>query len=362
MSDAVAKLSRRAWRLSWLTPLAAGTNFKPQTEALIAIRRFVDDMVDGGSSAAIVVDISRRCGRGGPRDRHRRRASSHLAAGRSALAVGPMQPRIFGPYEPIRRDYPIEEYLADLAGCGVVKSVYVQTNWAKERFEDEAAWVQRTARGDRLAARHRRLRRFHRRRCAPAARSARALSAACAASACSCTGTTIRSTASPRAPISATIPTIRATSRVSPTMIWSFDLQVFAPQMADAAGLAEACPDVTFVLQHAGMLEDLSPAGRAAWRAGMARLAACPMSSASSPASAPSCIATTRHISPIIVARDRGDVRRRALPVRLEFSDREAVDQLWRSGRAYLDAATFKRRPARAILRDTAIRVYRLAP
>ena len=57
---------------------------------------------------------------------------------------------------------------------------------------------------------------------------------------------------------------------------WSFDLQVFAPQMADAAQLAEACPKVTFVLQHAGMLEDLSPAGRAAWRAGMARLARCP--------------------------------------------------------------------------------------
>ena len=56
----------------------------------------------------------------------------------------------------------------------------------------------------------------------------------------------------------------------------SFDLQVFAPQMADAADLAESCPKVTFVLQHAGMLEDLSPAGRAEWRAGMVRLAACP--------------------------------------------------------------------------------------
>jgi predicted TIM-barrel fold metal-dependent hydrolase len=28
---------------------------------------------------------------------------------------GPMQPRIFGPYEAIRRDYLIDEYLADLA-------------------------------------------------------------------------------------------------------------------------------------------------------------------------------------------------------------------------------------------------------
>jgi uncharacterized protein with von Willebrand factor type A (vWA) domain len=54
LADAVARLSRRAWRLSWLTPLARGKNFKPQTEALIAISRFVDDMVDGSSTPAIV--------------------------------------------------------------------------------------------------------------------------------------------------------------------------------------------------------------------------------------------------------------------------------------------------------------------
>jgi uncharacterized protein len=54
LRDAVAKLSRRAWRVSWLTPLATGPGFQPQTEALIAIQRFVDDLVDGGSSGAIV--------------------------------------------------------------------------------------------------------------------------------------------------------------------------------------------------------------------------------------------------------------------------------------------------------------------
>ena len=59
--------------------------------------------------------------------------------------VGPMQPRIFGHYEPIRRDYPMEEYLADIAGSNVVRSVYVQTNWALEAYEDEAAWVTKTA-------------------------------------------------------------------------------------------------------------------------------------------------------------------------------------------------------------------------
>ncbi len=54
LRDAVAKLSRRAWRVSWLTPLATAPGFQPQTEALIAIRRFVDDLVGGGTSAAVV--------------------------------------------------------------------------------------------------------------------------------------------------------------------------------------------------------------------------------------------------------------------------------------------------------------------
>jgi predicted TIM-barrel fold metal-dependent hydrolase len=54
---------------------------------------------------------------------------------------------------------------------------------------------------------------------------------------------------------------------------FAFDLQVFAPQMVGAAELADACPQVTFVLQHAGMLEDLSDPGLAQWRQGMALLA-----------------------------------------------------------------------------------------
>ena len=57
LRDAVAKLSRRAWRLSWLTPLATSSGFVPQTEALIAIAPFVDEMADGGSSTAIVSHV-----------------------------------------------------------------------------------------------------------------------------------------------------------------------------------------------------------------------------------------------------------------------------------------------------------------
>jgi len=57
LRDAVVQLSRRAWRLSWLTPLATGPGFVPQTEGLIAVRQFVDDMADGGSSAAVVAHV-----------------------------------------------------------------------------------------------------------------------------------------------------------------------------------------------------------------------------------------------------------------------------------------------------------------
>jgi uncharacterized protein len=57
LRDAVARLSRQAWRLSWLTPLAADPSFRPQTEALLVIARFVDALVDGGSSAAIVAHV-----------------------------------------------------------------------------------------------------------------------------------------------------------------------------------------------------------------------------------------------------------------------------------------------------------------
>jgi predicted TIM-barrel fold metal-dependent hydrolase len=54
---------------------------------------------------------------------------------------------------------------------------------------------------------------------------------------------------------------------------WTFDLQVFTAQMPHAVQLVDACPRVTFVLQHAGMLEDLTDQGRDAWRAAMADLA-----------------------------------------------------------------------------------------
>jgi predicted TIM-barrel fold metal-dependent hydrolase len=186
--------------------------------------------------------------------------------------TGPMQPRIFGPYEPIRRDYPIAEYLDDISGTGVAKAVYVQANWPPDQAEAEAAWIESLIAEtgwphglvayadmttedvrpalDRLA-RLPHLRgirqQFHWHE-NPLYRFA-------------------------TTPDLCRDPVVQKNVARLADYRLAFDLQVFAPQMAGAAELAEACPEVTFVLQHAGMLEDTTESGRESWRQAMAQLA-----------------------------------------------------------------------------------------
>ena len=57
MRDAVDRLSRRAWRLSWLTPLATGPDFRPETEALKAIEPYLDDLGDGSTVEAVCAHV-----------------------------------------------------------------------------------------------------------------------------------------------------------------------------------------------------------------------------------------------------------------------------------------------------------------
>ena len=275
--------------------------------------------------------------------------------------AGPMQPRIFGPYEPIRRDYPIEEFRADIAGSDVVKSVYVQTNWAPEAYEDEAAWVQRTA--DRTGWPHAiiayadfsaddmrpqldRLSRY------PLVRGARMQLHWHE-------NPQYRFAARPDLPVN---PRIQRNIRSLAAYGFTFDLQVFAPQMTHAADLAEACPKVTFVLQHAGMLEDLSRAGRAEWRAGMVRLAACPN--------------VTTKLSGLGTFLHRNDPAHIAHVVRETvgifgasrclFGSNFPIEKLWTSYGALIEACReavgrFTPKEQHAILHDTAMSVYRIA-
>jgi predicted TIM-barrel fold metal-dependent hydrolase len=188
---------------------------------------------------------------------------------------GPMVPRIFGPYDAIRRDYPISEYLADIKDNGVVASVYVQTNWEPARNIEEVAWVQAIAdahgfphaitgfadlAGPDVDATLDAMQPFPRLKGIrqqvhwhenPNYRFA------------------------PRPDVIADEQWRRGLAQLAPRGLL-FELQVFASQMALGAALAGAFPQTTFVLQHAGMLEDLSDAGRAAWRNGMRQLAECP--------------------------------------------------------------------------------------
>jgi predicted TIM-barrel fold metal-dependent hydrolase len=186
--------------------------------------------------------------------------------------LGPIVPRIFGPYEAICRDYPVSEYLADIAPAGVTRSVYVQANWAKERFEDEVKWVQQAADEtgwphaivgyadllvDDVRAQLDRLSRYSR------LRGIRMQ---------------LHWHANPQYRFAAK-PDLMREPQFRRNMSYlaqyglSFDLQVFASQMEDAAELASEFSATTFILQHAGMLEDLSAIGRAAWRQGMMKLA-----------------------------------------------------------------------------------------
>ena len=53
MTGAVSRLSRLAWRVSWLTPLAADPEFRPETTALSAVTPYLDDLGDGASVDAL---------------------------------------------------------------------------------------------------------------------------------------------------------------------------------------------------------------------------------------------------------------------------------------------------------------------
>lgn len=188
---------------------------------------------------------------------------------------GPMQPRIFGPYDAIRRDYPMAEYLDDIKGQGITKAVYVQANWPVERAEAEADWIEHlivetgwphatVAFADVTVADARpaldRLSRF------PHVRAIRQQ---------------FHWHDTPQYRFAAhpdlcDDPQVQANIARLADYGWAFDLQVFTDQMPGAARLAAACPGVILVLQHAGMLDDLSEQGRAAWRIGMETVSKCP--------------------------------------------------------------------------------------
>jgi predicted TIM-barrel fold metal-dependent hydrolase len=273
---------------------------------------------------------------------------------------GPMQPRIFGPYEAIRRDYPIGEFLSDLAGTGVTQSVYVQANWAKDRFEDEVAYVQQAAdetgfpQGivgyadfltDDVRPQLDRLTKY---------RSMRGLRMQ------------LQWHENPQyrfaaGPDLARDPKLQKNVGHLADHGWSFDLQVFADQMEGAAELAASAPKVTFVLQHAGMLEDLSPEGWARWRKGMRLLA-----------SRPNIVSKLSALGTFIHNNDPGHIAavvKETIEIfgadRCLFGSNFPVEKLWTEYSDLIAAYRAALEPLgeavyRSAFHDTAARVYRL--
>lgn len=274
--------------------------------------------------------------------------------------VGPMVPRIFGPYEPIRRDYPMEEFLADREGLGVTQAVYVQTNWAKEDFEKEVAFVSETA--DRTGWPHAivgyadmtvddvrpqldRLRKY------PLLRGIRMQlhwneNAA------------FRFAADARQVID---PKVRANIGRLKDYGLSFDLQLFPGQMRDGLDLVGEHPETDFILTHVGMLTANDDRTVEEWKDGLRTLAQAPNLSAKL-----SGLGTFVHRNdPALISTIYDDAMEIFGSERLMFGSNFPIEKLWTS---YADlmqahraaAEKFSETDQANLFHDTAARVYRL--
>jgi uncharacterized protein len=53
MIQAVRRLAARAWRIDWLTPLAGDPGYRPETQALAAVRPLLGSLMDGSSTESL---------------------------------------------------------------------------------------------------------------------------------------------------------------------------------------------------------------------------------------------------------------------------------------------------------------------
>ena len=186
---------------------------------------------------------------------------------------GPMVPRIFGPYEPIQRDYLIEEYIADATSAGISSSVYVQPNWPLERVVDEVRWIEELNRSTGWPMAMVGSADLFSDQAVAVMQQQKELSPLLR-------GTRLQLHWHEReefrfasGPDRMKDPVFRDNIAALKDLGWLFELQVFTDQMEDAARLVADNPQTTFVLIHAGMLVDRDQETVRRWRAGMRALA-----------------------------------------------------------------------------------------
>lgn len=183
-------------------------------------------------------------------------------------------PDIFvGDITPIRRPYLVDDLLADAAGCNLRKSVHIEVGWDPSDLVGETRWLQSVA--DERGFPHAIVAEAHlhedgaqaileEHSAFPNTRGIRHQ---------------ILAHDDPRfntaeRPDMLTLPAWRAGFALLEPLGLSFDLQIYAHQMADAADLAASFPQTQIVLDHAGLPLLHEEGGWERWETGMRALAA----------------------------------------------------------------------------------------
>ena len=190
------------------------------------------------------------------------------------LAEPPI-PRMFGDYFGIRRDYPVEEFMADVMPQGVTKSVHVTANWGLDRALAETRWLQSVA--DKHGFPHgivaqvdlahpdiEATLKAHKQ--FPNMRGVRQM--------LYWDPLPVRQGA-PRPDYSSDRDFRRGFALLEKYDL-SFELQVYAPQATHAVELIKAFPNVRMILVHAGMLTERTEAAITEWRGALTAMAAHP--------------------------------------------------------------------------------------
>ncbi|NRO97230.1 amidohydrolase family protein [Paraburkholderia sp. NMBU_R16] len=198
-----------------------------------------------------------------------------LKTGNYPWLQGPMLKRVFGDYSAIRRDYLIEDFLADIRNQNVVKSVHLQVEYDHNDPVAETRWLQSVA--DRYGYPHGIV--------GFADLSSPDVESVIAAH---CAFENIRGIRQclnfHRDPVKTFIdsPHLMSDSQ------WrrgygllrqyglSFDLQLYYTQMEEATALARDFPDTPIVLNHTGMPVDREREEIEAWKKAMKMLASAP--------------------------------------------------------------------------------------
>ncbi|MCI1018969.1 amidohydrolase family protein [Microbacterium sp. C5A9] len=278
------------------------------------------------------------------------------------LAPGARVAHRYGDYEPIKRDYLPADYLRDIAGTGVIASVYMEAEWvpgegldevrAVERYREESgvpgsmvaqAWLDAPDAADRLAELA----------AVPTVKSVRHKPGGAASPAEAAAG--VRSLLSDDA-------WRDGYARLAGHGL-HFDLQTPWWNLDEARRLADDVPETTLVIDHAGVLADRDDETVAAWRAALERIAEAPnvVIKASG-----LCVAGT----PWTVQANRGPIETLVHVFgaeRVMFGSNFPVDGMFIDYPGLVDGyreilSTFDADAQRAVFHDTAQRVYAPRP